>query len=365
GDARHHPRRDVRLDRRAPGAQPDRARQAVLPVLLRPRLSGGRREATARLPRQRDPVCAGHGRRHPAALAGDSRHRCGAAAGRGHARLLDRVRARRRSVCGRRTRLARLRRRARLHAFRRHAAAGRTPDAGHVRTGRDGSVPAPRPRRPALALERRHHLAAAAAGGGWMSVMHGDMQPFALTLDRFLDHGAKWYPEVEVVTARGDGARDRIDHAGLRERSRRLSAVFAGMGVGLGDCVATLAWNTRAHMETWFAVMGMGAVCHTLNPRLGEAHLLAMLERSRARLLVVAADLAPIARCIAARAGCLERVLVIDGVAEDDDGVIALEPLEPMIESARGEVAWGDFDERTPCGLCFTSGTTGAPKGVT
>ncbi len=198
-----------------------------------------------------------------------------------------------------------------------------------------------------------------------MSVIHGDMQPFALTLDRFLDHGAKWYPEVEVVTARGNGTLDRIDHAGLRARSRRLSAVFAGMGVGQGDCVATLAWNTRAHMETWFAVMGMGAVCHTLNPRLDEGHLVAMLERSRARLLVVSADLAPIARCIAARAECLERVLVIDGDAEDDDGVIALEPLEPMIAAARGDVAWGDFDERTPCGLCFTSGTTGAPKGVT
>src|SRR5690606_4427186 len=140
---------------------------------------------------------------------------------------------------------------------------------------------------------------------------------------------------------------------------------LAGLGIGAGDIVATLAWNTRGHLETWFALAGMGAVCHTLNPRLSEAHLLAMLAQSRARALVVSADLAPLARRLAAKAGTLERLLSIDGDVEADDGVIRIDPLEPMIESARGEVPWGGFDEHAPCGLCFTSGTTGAPKGVT
>ncbi|TYT27505.1 long-chain fatty acid--CoA ligase [Luteimonas viscosa] len=191
------------------------------------------------------------------------------------------------------------------------------------------------------------------------------MQPYALTVDRFLDHGAKWHPQAEVVTARDAGQVDRIGYAGLHARSRRLSTLLAGLGIGDGDLVATLAWNTQAHLETWFAVMGMGAVCHTLNPRLGEAHLATMLAQSRARVLVVAADLAPLARRIAAKADALERVLSIDGAVGDDDGVIRIEPLEPMIEVAQGDVPWGDFDEHAPCGLCFTSGTTGAPKGVT
>ena len=198
-----------------------------------------------------------------------------------------------------------------------------------------------------------------------MSVIHGQMQPYTLTLDRFLDHAAKWHPKVEVVTARGDGAVDRIGYAGLRARSRRLSAVLAGAGVGAGDCVATLAWNTQAHMEAWFAVMGMGAVCHTLNPRLTEAHLAAMLSRSCARILLVSADLAPLARRVAAAVGTLERIVSIDGVVPDERGAPPIAPLAPLVEAGGEDVDWGGFDENAPCGLCFTSGTTGAPKGVT
>ncbi len=197
-----------------------------------------------------------------------------------------------------------------------------------------------------------------------MSVIHGEMQPYALTLDRFLAHGAKWHPHAEVVTAREGGRVDRIGYAGLHARSRRLSAALSGLGVGMGDIVATLAWNTQAHLETWFALVGIGAVCHTLNPRLGEAHLVSMLSQSRARALVVSADLAPLARRLAGQAGTLQRVFSIDGDA-DADGPVRIEQLEPLVASARGDVPWGDFDEHVPCGLCFTSGTTGAPKGVT
>ncbi|MFT3761612.1 MAG: AMP-binding protein [Pseudoxanthomonas sp.] len=198
-----------------------------------------------------------------------------------------------------------------------------------------------------------------------MSVIHGEMQPYALTLDKFLGHGAKWHPEVEVVTACGDGRVERIGYAALARRSRRASAALAGLGVGAGDLVATLAWNTQAHVEVWFAVMGMGAVCHTLNPRLSDAHLADMLEQSGARVLVASADLAPLARRIAARVDAVEHVLSIDGAAAEGGGAPGVEPFEPLIERAEGEAAWGGFDEHAPCGLCFTSGTTGAPKGVT
>lgn len=198
-----------------------------------------------------------------------------------------------------------------------------------------------------------------------MSVIHGEMQSYALTLDKFLDHGAKWHPEVEVVTARKDGSTDRIGYAGLRQRSRAISTVLAGLGVGAGDCVATLAWNTQAHVEAWFAIVGMGAVCHTLNPRLSEARLVDMASQSEVRVLIVAADLAPLARRIAAKVASVEHVLAIDGTVDEDSGAARVDALEPLIASARGEVSWGGFDEHAPCGLCFTSGTTGAPKGVT
>ncbi|WP_374408928.1 long-chain-fatty-acid--CoA ligase [Pelagerythrobacter sp.] len=186
------------------------------------------------------------------------------------------------------------------------------------------------------------------------------MQDYALTLDKLLDHAAKWHPRTEVVTALDDGITPRIGYAALRERAKRVSAALAGLGIGRGDRVATLAWNTQAHLESWYAIMGMGAVCHTLNPRLLADQLAWMVRQSEASVLIASADLAPLARAIAAEAPHLGRVLVIDGDADDPD-----ESLDALVEAAEGEVAWGGFDENTPCGLCFTSGTTGAPKGVT
>ena len=201
-----------------------------------------------------------------------------------------------------------------------------------------------------------------------MPVIDGTMQSFPLTLDRLLEHAAKWHPHTEIVTGRERGSADRIGYAELYRRSRRVSGVLAGLGVQAGDRVATLAWNTRAHVEVWYAIMGMGAVCHTLNPRLTCAQLAAMVARSQARVLIVSADLESLARNIAGAAPSIERLVLID--APLDDATIALGlpsvcALEPLIAQAHGEVAWGNFDETAPCGLCFTSGTTGPPKGVT
>ena len=199
-------------------------------------------------------------------------------------------------------------------------------------------------------------------------MIDGAMQEFPLTLDKLLDHAAKWHPRAQVVTGRDGGRIDRVSYAELKARSMRVSAVLRDFGVAFGDRVATLAWNTQAHVEVWYAIMGIGAVCHTLNPRLTAEQTAAMLVQSGCRLLVASADLAPLTQQIVARAPQIERVLIIDGPVEawKGDGtrptVVAL---EEAMAAPRAPAAWGGFDERTPSGLCFTSGTTGAPKGVT
>ncbi|QNE32965.1 long-chain fatty acid--CoA ligase [Sphingomonas sp. NBWT7] len=192
-------------------------------------------------------------------------------------------------------------------------------------------------------------------------MIDGAMQDFPLTLDKFLTHAAKWHPQAEVVTAH-DGGLARIGYAALHDRARAVSGVLADLGVTTGSRVATLAWNSQAHVEAWYAIMGMGAVCHTLNPRLTAAQLAAMAVQSQAKLLVASADLLPLARRVAERATGIARILVIDGMAEQDATATALEPL---LSAAPRDIAWGDFPETAPSGLCFTSGTTGAPKGVT
>jgi len=184
------------------------------------------------------------------------------------------------------------------------------------------------------------------------------MQSYALTVDKFLDHAAKWFPTREVVTA---GAH-RIGYARLRERSNRLSGALAALGLHFGDRLATLAWNSQHHLEIYFAAMGAGLVCHTLNPRLTIAHLAAMLNEAEDRVLAVSADLSDIARQLVSRCPTIETVVFLDG-----DATIAGRRTyahETLLSEFGKETRWGQFDEETPAGLCYTSGTTGAPKGV-
>jgi fatty-acyl-CoA synthase len=199
-------------------------------------------------------------------------------------------------------------------------------------------------------------------------MIEGSMQEFALTLDKFLDHAAKWHPRVQVVTGREGGKSDRVSYADLRARSLRISAVLRDLRIGFGDRVATLAWNTQAHVEAWYAIMGMGAVCHTLNPRLTAAQLASMLAQSACRVMIVSADLAPLAQQVIERTSTVANVIIIDGSVDawrgERYGPIATS-LEAAITEDRDPAVWGGFDERAASGLCFTSGTTGAPKGVT
>ena len=199
-------------------------------------------------------------------------------------------------------------------------------------------------------------------------MIDGSMQEFALTLDKLLEHAAKWHSSSQVVTAREGGKTDAVTYAELRARSLRVSSLLADLGVGIGDRVATLAWNTQAHVETWYAIMGMGAICHTLNPRLTPAQLASMLAQSGCRIIIVSADLSGLAQQVIERSSTISHVLVVDGPVHgrNNEGHRSLVvALEDALTGARSAVTWGGFDERAACGLCFTSGTTGAPKGVT
>lgn len=192
-------------------------------------------------------------------------------------------------------------------------------------------------------------------------MIDGSMQYYGLTLDKFLSHAAKWHPDAEVVSATAAGGVRRTGYAALHDRARGVSGALRALGIGRGDRVATLAWNTQGHVEAWYGIMGMGAICHTLNPRLTAAQLSAMLAQSAAALLLVSPDLLPLAREASANLSALRRILLLDTDA-DEDGADAFDPL---VAAATRVAVWGDFAEDTPSGLCFTSGSTGAPKGVT
>lgn len=199
-----------------------------------------------------------------------------------------------------------------------------------------------------------------------MPMIDGDVQSFPLTLNQFLDHAAKWCPMSEVITARDDGALARVTYSDLRTRSLKISSLLATKGVAQGTRVATLAWNTQGHVEAWFAIMGMGGICHTLNPRLTPEQLSQMLHQSKAQILFVSPDLVPLAQKVVDLTPQVAEVLVLD-VAGSEGGLgpATVHVLEPLLIGQGTDFIWGQFPETSPCGLCFTSGTTGAPKGVT
>jgi len=193
------------------------------------------------------------------------------------------------------------------------------------------------------------------------------MQFYGLTVDKFLDHAAKWFRDGEIVEGDGGEVRRRVTYAGLRARSNHLSGALLALGARPGDRIGTLAWNTQNHLELYYAAMGVGLVCHTLNPRLSVAHLAAMIEEADDRVLAVSADLMPLMAELAPHCPRLEHVIVLD--EEDESAGMGSHPvrtwsLESLLDAHGAGADWGRFDENAAAGLCYTSGTTGSPKGV-
>jgi len=192
------------------------------------------------------------------------------------------------------------------------------------------------------------------------------MQPYRLTVDKFLDHAAQWFAECEVVGGSEGGAVPRRSYAAIRQRSNRLSGAFASLGVTPGQRIGTLAWNTLDHFETYYGAMASGVVCHTLNPRLTPDQLAAMINEAQDRVIAVSNSLLPLLHKIAPLCPLIEHVIVLDQEPPvgNSFGAVRTWTLDELLEQHGRESEWGNFDEETPAGLCYTSGTTGPPKGV-
>jgi acyl-CoA synthetase (AMP-forming)/AMP-acid ligase II len=192
------------------------------------------------------------------------------------------------------------------------------------------------------------------------------MQRYGLTVDKFLDHAAKWHGAACVVSPGATGAAERISYRQLRERCELASGAMLEQGLKQGDRIATLAWNTQDHLILYYAAMGAGLVCHTLNPRLGVAHLVEMVNEAQDRWIAVGAGLQSLARELLASCPRLQTVILLDGQSpqEDYQGRAHQWTLEELLQRFGRPARWGEFDEEAPAGLCYTSGTVGRPRGV-
>ena len=190
------------------------------------------------------------------------------------------------------------------------------------------------------------------------------MQFYGLTVDKFLDHAARWFGDKKIIGADNGSVSSRWGYSAIRTRSNYMSGALRSLGLDVGDRLATLAWNTPHHFEIYFAAMGAGIVCHTLNPRFAADHLIAIINEAKDRALAVSCDLAPMLGDILPLCPSIEQVIVIDGEAVSGVGHDGVLDYEQLLEERGVEVEWGKFDELSPAGLCYTSGTTDRPKGV-
>jgi fatty-acyl-CoA synthase len=195
--------------------------------------------------------------------------------------------------------------------------------------------------------------------------MHGLMQDWPLTVDKILDHAARWHGEREIVTRSIEGPIVRTTWVEVHARAKRLSNALLGLGIRPGDRVATLAWNSARHIEAWYAIMGIGAVCHTLNPRLFADQLCYIINHAQDRIIFTDETFLPVLMERRADMPSVERLIVLaDPDRMERQGIDGALSSEALIDAHGPDCAWGGFDEQTACGLCYTSGTTGNPKGV-
>ncbi len=195
--------------------------------------------------------------------------------------------------------------------------------------------------------------------------MKGMMMHQPLLVSEILEFGAGAYPRAEIVSVRTEGDIHRETYVEFRDRTVQLAhALQSKLGVELGDRVATLAWNGYRHMELYYAISGIGAVCHTINPRLSAEQFIYIVNHAEDKVLFLDTSFVPIIEAVKDHLPKdLAYVIMTDRAHMPDNSFGAL-CYEELLEGQPTEIEWPQFAEDTACGLCYTSGTTGNPKGA-
>ncbi len=195
--------------------------------------------------------------------------------------------------------------------------------------------------------------------------MLGQMQDWPLLIHKIIDFAGIQHGEQEVVSRLVEGPIHRIGYRDLRVRALKVAQRLARDGITLGDRVGTLAWNTHRHLEVWYGITGVGAIYHTVNPRLFPEQIAWIVNHAEDRALFVDLTFLPILEALAGMLPTVERVIVLtDGAHMPATKLGNAVAYEDWLAEADGDFRWGAFDENTAAGLCYTSGTTGNPKGV-
>ena len=195
--------------------------------------------------------------------------------------------------------------------------------------------------------------------------MLGLMQDWPLVISKIIDYAACQHGSREVVTRSVEGPVTRSDYASVRRRALRVAQRLVREGIAPGDRIATLAWNTARHLEAWYGITGAGAIYHTVNPRLFAEQIAWIIDHAQDRLVLVDLSFVPLLEALADKLPTVERYIVLtDSAHMPETKLRNAIAYEDWIGEVDGDFRWLDVDERAAAGLCYTSGTTGHPKGV-
>ena len=195
--------------------------------------------------------------------------------------------------------------------------------------------------------------------------MFGVMQDVPLLVNRILDHALVNHPEREIVSRLVEGNIHRETYADAHLRSRKLSQSLQALGFQQGDVLATLAWNTHRHFEAWYGITGIGGVYHTLNPRLFADQLRYIINHAGDKVIFTDLTFVPVLEGIENEIPNVKGFIIMTDAAHMPETTLSnVHCYEDLIDGQSGDFNWVEVDERAPCGMCYTSGTTGNPKGV-
>ena len=195
--------------------------------------------------------------------------------------------------------------------------------------------------------------------------MQGLMMGSQLLISTVIEHAASNHARTEIVSRTVEGPIHRYGYADAHARMKRLANVLTGLGVADGDRIGTLAWNTHRHLEIYYATSSMGAVCHTINPRLFPPQIAYIVNHAEDRVLFVDLTFVPLVEALADQIPTVEAIVVMTDEANmPETGLAKVHCYETLLAAAAEDFTWPSLDENTASSLCYSSGTTGDPKGV-
>ena len=195
--------------------------------------------------------------------------------------------------------------------------------------------------------------------------MKGNMMEWGLTIPQAISHAEKYNFDGQLISRELDGSIKKSTYGESIQRSKKLANALNKLGITLHDTVATIAWNNSRHFETYFGVSGMGAILHTLNPRYSPAQLVYILNHAEDKVLIIDPTFIPLVEGVQDQLNFVETIIIAaEKSAIPENNLNNACSYDDLLEQESSEYQWPELNEDTSSALCYTSGTTGNPKGV-